>query len=101
MQTDGMRQVYTDPGSGFISRWIMEVTGILQPIVYLAWDNAAEDLPIAGDWNEDGRDETGVYRPGVGFYLKMDNGNTWNPTTDLYLAWDNANGDLPIAGNFV
>jgi len=42
-----------------------------------------------------------VYRPGAGFYLKMDNGSTWTPSTDLYLAWDNANMDLPIAGNFV
>jgi hypothetical protein len=63
-------------------------------------DNAAVDLPIAGDWNVDGRTETGVYRPGIGFYLKMDNGNAWNPLTDRYLAWDNAVGDLPIAGNF-
>jgi hypothetical protein len=67
---------------------------------YLAWDNAGGDLPIAGDWNADGRAETGVYRPGVGFYLKMNNGNTWNPSTDRYLAWDNAIGDFPIAGNF-
>ena len=66
--------------------------------VYLAWDNAATDLPIAGDWNADGKDETGVYRPGAGFYLKMDNENTWNPTTDVFLAWDNAAIDLPIAG---
>jgi hypothetical protein len=69
--------------------------------VYLAWDNAAGDLPVAGDWNGDRRAETGVYRPGVGFYLKMDNGSTWTPSTDVYLAWDNAAGDLPIAGNFV
>ena len=45
--------------------------------------------------------KTGVYRPGAGFYLKMDNGSTWTPSTDVYLAWDNAAGDLPIAGNFV
>ena len=44
--------------------------------------------------------ETGVYRPGVGFYLKMDNGSTWNPSTDKYLAWDNAAVDLPIAGDW-
>jgi hypothetical protein len=69
--------------------------------VYLAWDNAAGDLPVAGDWNGDGRTETGAYRPGSGFYLKMDNGSTWTPSTDSYLAWDNANGDLPIAGKFV
>jgi PKD repeat protein len=43
--------------------------------------------------------ETGVYRPGVGFYLKMDNGSTWT-TTDKYLAWDNATGDHPIAGDW-
>jgi len=61
---------------------------------------AAGDRPIAGDWNGDGRDEAGVYRPGIGFYLKMDNGNTWNPSTDRCLAWNNAIGDFPIAGNF-
>jgi len=43
---------------------------------------------------------TGVYRPGAGFYLKMDNGNTWTPSTDSYLAWDNALNDLPIAGDW-
>ena len=68
--------------------------------VYLGWDNAAGDLPVAGDWNGDGRSETGVYRSGVGFYLKMDNGSTWNPVTDIYLAWDNTAGDLPIGGDW-
>ncbi len=43
---------------------------------------------------------TGVYRPGAGFYLKMDNGGTWNPTTDVYLGWDNAVNDLPVAGDW-
>ncbi|DAC71856.1 MAG TPA: hypothetical protein DSN98_08180 [Thermoplasmata archaeon] len=47
-----------------------------------------------------GMSETGVYRPGVGFYLKMDNGSTWTPSTDLYLAWDNAAGDRPVAGDW-
>jgi hypothetical protein len=68
---------------------------------YLAWDNAAGDLPIAGDWNADGRAEAGVYRPGIGFYLKMDTSNSWNPSTDRYLPRNNANLDHPIAGNFV
>ena len=43
---------------------------------------------------------TGVYRPGVGFYLKMDNASSWNPSTDRYLPWDNAAVDLPIAGDW-
>ena len=67
---------------------------------YLAWDDAAADLPIAGDWNIDGLDETGIYRPGVGFFLKMDAGFTWNQSTDRYLGWDNAAIDLPIAGDW-
>jgi len=48
-----------------------------------------------------GMSKTGVYRPGAGFYLKMDNNSTWVPSTDVYLTWDNAKGDLPIAGKFV
>jgi len=47
-----------------------------------------------------GISKTGVYRPGVGFYLKMDNGNTWQPSTDQYLGWDNTAIDLPIAGDW-
>ena len=43
---------------------------------------------------------TGVYRPGAGFYLKMDSGTSWNPSTDRYLAWDNAAHDLPVAGDW-
>jgi len=80
-------------GSG--SGWMAAGTDL-----YLAWDNAVADHPIAGDWNADGKAETGVYRPGVGFYLKMDNSNTWNPLADQYLTWDNAAEDLPIAGDW-
>jgi len=63
-------------------------------------NNAVSDRPIVGDWNGDGQIETGVYRPGVGFYLNMDDSNTWKPATDRYLAWDNAARDLPIAGDW-
>ena len=89
------------PGAGFYLK--MDNTSTWNPStdLSLTWDNAAGDLPVAGDWNMDGRAETGVYRPGAGFYLKMDNTSTWNPSTDLSLTWDNANGDLPIAGKFV
>ena len=88
------------PGAGFYLKMDNGSTWNPSTDKYLAWDNAAGDLPIAGDWNADGRTETGVYRPGAGFYLKMDNGTTWNPSTDVYLAWDNAAGDLPIAGDW-
>ena len=88
------------PGDGFYLKMDNGSTWNPATDVYLAWDNAAGDLPVAGDWNVDGRSETGVYRPGDGFYLKMDNGSTWNPATDVYLAWDNAAGDLPVAGDW-
>ncbi len=75
-------------------------TWTLSTDVYLSWDNAATDQPVAGDWNMDGRTETGVYRPGAGFYLKMDNSSTWTPSTDVYLSWDNAATDRPVAGDW-
>jgi hypothetical protein len=89
------------PGSGFYLK--TDIGSAWNPTTdrYLAWDNAANDKPIAGDWNGDGLTETGVYRPGSGFYLKMDQSSSWNPSTDTYLAWDNIAGDNPVAGYFV
>ncbi len=43
---------------------------------------------------------TGVYPPGVGFYLKMNSVSAWTPSTDRYLAWDNAAHDRPVAGDW-
>ena len=84
MLTAGPRPAFTGLVQDSISRWT--ATGTWNPSTdrYLAWDNAPGDLPIAGDWNADGRTETGVYRPGAGFYLKMDATGTWNPSTDRY-----------------
>ncbi len=88
------------PGSGFYLKMDQGNTWNSSTDLFLAWDNAANDSPIAGDWNIDGRDKTGVYRPGTGFFLKMDQGNTWNSSTDLYLPWDMWSTDLPIAGDW-
>jgi M6 family metalloprotease-like protein len=65
---------------------------ILQPYI--------DDTSIKLQFVIESSSTTGVYRPGVGFYLKMDMGNTWTPSTDKYLAWDNAAYDLPIAGDW-
>jgi hypothetical protein len=35
---------------------------------YLTWDKNAGDLPIAGDWNGDGKDETGVTRGNMWYF---------------------------------
>ncbi len=90
------------PGTGFFLKMDNGTTAWNATTdMSLIWDNGPTDLPIAGDWNLDGRTETGVYRPGTGFFLKMDNGTTaWNTTTDMSLLWDNGPTDLPIAGDW-
>ncbi|MCX6696905.1 MAG: PKD domain-containing protein [Methanoregula sp.] len=87
------------PGTGF---YLKKVAGSWSPTQdqYLTWDTATGDLPISGDWNNDGYTETGVYRPGAGFYLKKVAG-AWDPTQDQYLTWDTATGDLPISGFYL
>ena len=81
MGTGEQRPASIDPVQGSISRWIMETPGI-QRLMY----TSPGIMPLlislsAGDWNGDGRTETSVYRPGTGFYLKMDTGSSWNPST--------------------
>ena len=53
------------------------------------------DYPIAGDWDGDGVDTTGVYRNGV-FYLR--NSNTPG-NADVYFTFGQA-GDQPVAGDW-
>jgi hypothetical protein len=74
--------------AGYLSKIIILCLLIVLPVNVFALENSNVTF------------NTGVYRPGVGFYLKMDNSSTWNPSTDVYLAWDNAAGDLPIAGDW-
>jgi hypothetical protein len=58
-----------------------------------------EDLPVIGDWNGDGSDEIGVYRPGNrAFYLDVNGNGTWD-AGDRALAFG-LKGDIPIAGNW-
>ncbi len=100
MLTAGPRPAFTGLVQDSISRWTMAPPGIPRPIATSPGTMQPVTCPVAGDWNADGRTETGVYRPGAGFYLKMDSTGTWNPSTDRFLAWDNARGDLPVAGDW-
>lgn len=55
------------------------------------------DRPISGDWNGDGIDTAGFYRPSNGsFYLR--NSNSSGPA-DIVFAYGN-NEDLPVAGDW-
>jgi hypothetical protein len=74
-----------------------------------AWDNCTKDLcysfglpgdiPLAGDWNSDGRDEIGVKR-GRYWYLD-DNGNgDWNGCTNDRCYTFGLAGDVPVVGDW-
>jgi hypothetical protein len=60
----------------------------------------ATDLPIIGDWDGDGLDNIGVYRPStLRFYLDMNGNDVWD-AADRVAGPYGASGDLPIAGDW-
>jgi hypothetical protein len=61
----------------------------------------AGDVPIIGDWNGDGVDEIGVYRPGAArFYLDLNGNNLWDGTpTDGSIGFGTL-GDTPVIGDW-
>jgi hypothetical protein len=58
------------------------------------------DIPIVGDWNGDGIDTIGIYRPSTNEWI-LTNGSTNNtsPPEDIHIVFGQ-NGDLPIAGDW-
>jgi len=58
----------------------------------------AGDLPIAGDWDGDGIDSVGVFRPSAGNFFLTDE-NILNPPIDQSIFFG-TNGDLPIGGDW-
>ena len=61
----------------------------------------ATDRPVVGDWNGDGTDEIGVWRPSTGrFYLDMDGSRTWTTGVDVITASFGVATDHPMAGDW-
>jgi len=60
--------------------------------------NAGEagDLPLAGDWNGDGRDTTALFRPSTSTFIQMDE---FSAAVARSFTFGIA-GDLPLAGNW-
>jgi len=58
----------------------------------------AGDLPIVGDWNNDGVDTPGVYRPSAGQFL-LTNSTSTSPSVEITVNFGIAE-DLPVAGDW-
>lgn len=63
----------------------------------------AGDLPVKGDWNGDGTDEIGAYRPSTGrFYLDLNGNGSWNNPAggDRITSPIGQPDDIPVAGDW-
>ena len=62
----------------------------------------AGDVPLAGDWNGDGKDETAIWEPaGRYFYLDMDRDGIWDAARgDLKLGPYGESYDTPVRGDW-
>ena len=63
------------------------------------WFGTTGDLPVAGDWNGDDRDELGVFRNGP-WYLDNNRNRAWDPYSGDVSFWFGTSGDLPLAGDW-
>ena len=59
------------------------------------------DLPVTGDWNNDGKSEIGVFRPSTHmFYLDYNGNGVWNgPKVDRQYNFG-ITGDRPVSGDW-
>lgn len=59
------------------------------------------DLAIVGDWNGDGIDTPGVFRPSTGQFLLTNSANVDNSTPRFFtIAFSGQAGDKPVAGDW-
>lgn len=58
----------------------------------------AADLPIVGDWNNDGRDDLGAVR-GEQWFLDVDGSRSWTPAYDIGIVPFQGLCGVPLAGD--
>jgi hypothetical protein len=60
---------------------------------------AAGDVAVCGDWDGDGRDGLGVYRPAAGGRWYLRNAASTGPSSTSFL-YGRLSGDLPVVGDW-
>jgi hypothetical protein len=80
------------PSNGFVYLRNSNETGFANNEFFYGTSN---DVPVAGDWNGDGRDSIGIFRNGT-FFLRNSNSTGF---ADVEFAFGAA-GDVPIAGDW-
>lgn len=64
--------------------------------------NSSSDLPVIGDWNNNGIEKIGFFRSTTGqWYLDLNGNGQWDGSdTDKLIARFGISGDLPVAGDW-
>ncbi|MBF9133173.1 C40 family peptidase [Plantactinospora sp. S1510] len=87
--------------SGTIERtWTSSYAGLYTPVRYdkIAEDVSSEDIPVSGDWNKDGIDTIGVFRPSTStWYLRNTNSGD---ATIIFKFGHGPSGDIPVVGDW-
>jgi hypothetical protein len=90
--------------SGFF--WLLDVDGNTQfnspPDRAFAFGGVPGDVPLSGDWNGDGIDTVGIYRPSNGlFILDYDGDAVLTAADKVYnLGVGTPAGDIPVVGDW-
>ena len=58
-----------------------------------------EDIPVVGDWNGDGKDDIGIFRPSNRLWSLDSNGNSKWDVSDKTMRWG-LSGDIPVVGDW-
>jgi hypothetical protein len=59
------------------------------------------DIPVSGDWNNDGATDIGVFRPSTHtFYLDYNGNGAWNPGVDKVITAFGISSDIPVSGDW-
>lgn len=83
----------TDPGFQITLYDELRQTSAVNEFYY----GAPGDVPLMGDWDGDGIDTPGIYRPSDGF-VRLRNSNTTGVADVTF--WYGIPGDIPIAGDW-